>query len=69
MKHKWYSIWMALLLVGCGMNSVSALKTDVNELRSLIRFDVPISTVKWEMFSTPESSGGGGPTDFVSIVA
>lgn len=69
MRQFWKITLTALFLAGCGMNSSSAMKTDVKELRSIIHIDAEISSARWEMFSTPESSEGGGPTDFVSLVA
>jgi hypothetical protein len=70
-KCNWFSAALfSMLTLGCSMNeSTAAVSTDVDELRSVLAFKFPVESVKWEMFSTPESSGVGGATDFVSIVA
>jgi hypothetical protein len=61
---------LGMLTLGCSMNeSTAAVSTDVSKLRSVLVFKFPIESVKWEMFSTPESTGVGGETDFVTIVA
>jgi hypothetical protein len=46
------------------------VSNDVTLFQSLIETDLSISSVRWEVFGTPEYSGGvPGPTDYVTLIA
>lgn len=39
-------------------------------LRNLVELELPIKTVRWEVFGTPEYTGGvPGPTDYITLIA
>jgi hypothetical protein len=43
---------------------------DLGKFQSLIKTDLSFKTIRWEVFNTPEYSGGvPGPTDYVTLVA
>jgi hypothetical protein len=47
-----------------------AVSTNVQEFEQFIITPIPASRVTWEVFGTPEYTGGiPGPTDFVTLVA
>jgi hypothetical protein len=44
--------------------------SEMAAFRELVQLDVPIKSVKWEIFGTPEYSGGvPGPTDYITLIA
>jgi len=63
--------WLILLsLSACDANSCARSSTDQAELARLVKLDLPIKSVRWEVFGTPEYSGGvPGPTDYVTLIA
>lgn len=65
------ALWLILLsLVACDASSGVRYSTDQAELIRLVKLDLPINTVRWEVFSTPESTGlVPGPTDYVTLIA
>jgi hypothetical protein len=43
---------------------------DLAAFRDLVEVDVPITSIRWEIFGTPEYTGGvPGPTDYVTLIA
>lgn len=43
---------------------------DVAALREMISIDFPLKSARWDVFGTPEYSGGvPGPTDYITLVA
>jgi hypothetical protein len=61
---------MALISIsGCKMEQHD-FSTDLQRFRSMIRVDADIRSIRWEVFGTPEYTGGvPGPTDYVTLVA
>jgi hypothetical protein len=44
--------------------------SDLQKLQTIIKIDAEIRSVRWEVFGTPEYTGGvPGPTDYVTLVA
>ena len=63
-------MFAGLYLMGCTMEDQSShVSTDIGKLQELVIFDfIPISA-KWEVFGTPEYTGGvPGPTDYVTLI-
>jgi len=61
-------IWLSL--GACDASSGARSSTDQAELARLVKLDLPINTVRWEVFGTPEYAGGvPGPTDYVTLIA
>jgi hypothetical protein len=57
------------IFLGCNMNQAK-VSSDMSELKQLIGIDVPLSSGQWEVFGTPEYTGGPpGPTDFLTLIA
>ena len=43
---------------------------DLGELEKIVELDTLVKSVHWEIFGTPEYTGGvPGPTDFVTLIA
>jgi hypothetical protein len=66
---------LALLLAatvfttGCDMKHEKS-SDDIGALRQLVEIDVPASSVRWEVFGTPEYTGGvPGPTYIITLIA
>lgn len=58
----------AAFLTGCD-TSHEGVSDDMSLFRNLIETDLPISSVRWEVFNTPEYTGGiPGPTDYVILI-
>ena len=61
-------IWLSL--GACDASSGARSSTDQAELARMVKLDLPINTVRWEVFGTPEHAGGvPGPTDYVTLIA
>jgi len=61
-------IWLSL--GACDASSGARSSTDQAELARLVKLNLPIKLVRWEVFGTPEYSGGvPGPTDYVTLIA
>lgn len=46
------------------------VKTDINSLRELVKIDIKVSSIQWEIFGTPEYSGGvPGPMTTMTLIA
>lgn len=60
-----------LLSTGCsGKDEVSKVSTDVAALQKIVKLDFTPTSATWEVFGTPEYSGGvPGSTDFVTLIA
>jgi hypothetical protein len=57
------------LIAGCEMANGKS-SNDLTGFRDLVETDVPATSVRWEVFGTPEYSGGvPGPTDYVTLIA
>jgi len=57
-----------LILTACKMNEHSG-SNDPDALNKIIRLEVNLQTVRWEIFTTPEyQEGVPGPTDYISLV-
>ena len=58
-------------LLGCNMkDEVSKVSSDLAALRNVVNFDIKTKSTRWEVFGTPEYTGGvPGPTDFVTLIA
>lgn len=71
-KHmiaKWFLVALPTL-VSCDAFSMSKHSEDRAALLKFVKLDLPINTVRWEVFSTPESTGlAPGPTDNVTLIA
>lgn len=57
------------ILSGCKMEKGKS-SDDIDAFRNLVETDVPAKSVRWEVFGTPEYTGGvPGPTDYVTLIA
>jgi hypothetical protein len=46
------------------------VSNDIVALRNLLELDLSVTKGRWEMFDTPEYTGGvPGPTDYVTLIA
>ena len=71
-KFKWtMAISLITCLTGCKMgDDLPKFSTDIAALEKIIELPVPHTEAKWEVFGTPEYSGGvPGPTDYMTLVA
>jgi hypothetical protein len=60
---------MAIAFSACESN-IGKSSNDVNAFRSLVETDVAARSARWEVFGTPEYTGGvPGPTDYVTLIA
>jgi hypothetical protein len=56
-------------LFGCVMVDQN-ISTDLTAFQNLVTVPLHVKAVRWEVFSTPENTGGvPGPTDYVTLVA
>jgi hypothetical protein len=69
-------IFVALLFVvafssGCDVKGNRAeVSNDIVALHNLLQLDLPAKGARWEVFDTPEYTGGvPGPTDYVTLIA
>ena len=63
-----YLIWLSLS--ACDASGGARDSTDQAELARLIKLGLPIKSVRWEVFGTPEYTVGvPGPTDYVTLIA
>lgn len=62
---------IALFLTACSMDENTAkVSDDLNALRKIIKLPTNLASGKWEIFGTPEYTGGvPGPTDYMTLVA
>lgn len=59
----------AILLAGCAPDKTGP-SDSLPELRKIVAVALPARQIKWEVFGTPEYTGGvPGPTDFVTLIA
>jgi len=60
-----------ILLIGCNMKSESRkMSTDLSALQKIVILDMAPTSVKWEIFGTPEYTGGApAPTDYITLIA
>jgi hypothetical protein len=68
-----FSLALALIITavfsGCERETGRS-SNDVAAFRKLVKVDVAVESVRWEIFGTPEYTGGvPGPTDYVKLVA
>jgi hypothetical protein len=63
-------IFAGLYLMGCTVEDQSSnVSTDILKLQELVSFDFIPTSAKWEVFGTPEYTGGvPGPTDYVTLI-
>lgn len=51
-------------------NPKPGVSEDLSALREIINLQIPVQSARWEVFGTPEYTGGvPGPTDYVTMVA
>jgi hypothetical protein len=51
-------------------NETTKDSNDIAAFRNLLEIDFSIRTARWEVFGTPEYTGGvPGPTDFITLIA
>jgi hypothetical protein len=62
---------MLCFLCGCeDKERRERVSDDAAAFKNLVTIDIPYSTVRWEVFDTPEYTGGiPGPTDYITLVA
>jgi hypothetical protein len=62
---------MLCTLFGCQIEAEKTnASSDANAFNKIFALDVAFESITWEMFDTPEYTGGiPGPTDFVTLVA
>ena len=64
------SLVAMLLLTSCDSHKQPEPSHDVAAFNHLIALDFPVKKVTWEIFGTPEYTGGiPGPTDYLTLVA
>lgn len=76
LRKTWILIVLAIAIVSTGIYMSSTQKAgspsrDMAELQSTVRLQVPAKAIRWEIFGTPEDTGGFGvgPTDYMTLVA
>lgn len=58
------------LSLGCTMTNENAPSNDIAELSKKVQLDLVTKSARWEIFATPEYTGGvPGPTYIVTLVA
>jgi hypothetical protein len=62
---------ITLSLTACTMDENTAkVSDDLNALRKIIKLPNDLTSGRWEIFGTPEYTGGvPGPTDYMTLVA
>ena len=70
-NKRFLSVLVSMIcLFGCQSKEETKVSTDVNTFNSLVTIDIPLKSVSWEVFGTPEYTGGvPGPTDYVTLIA
>nr|GEU80231.1 hypothetical protein [Tanacetum cinerariifolium] len=65
------AVSLVFFLFGCDMSEEKQkVSKDLVAFRNMIALDIPIKTVTWEVFGTPEYNGGvPEPTDFLTLIA
>jgi hypothetical protein len=65
------SLVAAILLNGCNIENESGkISTDISALQKIVSLDMATPSGKWEIFGTPEYTGGvPAPTDYVTLIA
>lgn len=60
-----------IFLLGCQTKEETKnVSTDVDAFNGLVTIDIQPRSVSWEVFGTPEYTGGiPGPTDYVTLIA
>lgn len=59
-----------IMVIACDGSKKSLVSTDLASLEKLVILDVHPASVEWEIFGTPEDTGGvPGPTDYMTLVA
>jgi hypothetical protein len=59
----------AVFSTGCDMKN-GKVSDDIVEFRNLVETDLRANSVRWEIFGTPEYTGGvPGPTDYITLIA
>jgi hypothetical protein len=65
----WYLLYLFVFLNGCDMTERTGVSDDLAELQKIVELDFNPRSVQWEIFGTPEHTGGvPGPTDFVTLI-
>jgi hypothetical protein len=61
----------AILFIGCNMkNESEKMSTDISALQKILILDIAMPSGKWEIFGTPEYTGGApAPTDYLTLIA
>lgn len=64
-------LFLLFSLLGCqAKEKTNNASTDMSAFNSLVTLDIPLKSVSWEVFGTPEYSGGvPGPTDYLTLIA
>lgn len=63
-------LFALLTLAACDPVSSPRHSDNRTALLNLVKLDLPIGTARWEVFGTPEYTGGvPGPTDYVTLIA
>lgn len=59
------------ILFGCQMkDEKTKVSTDLAAFNNLFAIDIALKSISWELFNTPEYTGGiPGPTDYVTLIA
>jgi hypothetical protein len=62
---------VGILLAGCSMDeNKKHVSEDIVTLKTIILLPAGTRSVRWELFGTPETTGGvPGPTDYLTLVA
>lgn len=65
------AIGVSLVVSACSSNSAKPPQSeDAAALRAMINIEFPVKSARWDVFGTPEYSGGvPGPTDYITLVA
>jgi hypothetical protein len=67
--EKWV-LYTLILLTGCEVKTEKKESDDISAFQAIVDINLPLRTVRWETFGTPEYRGGvPGPTDFVTLIA
>jgi hypothetical protein len=63
-------LWIFILITGCNVTNEQGYSDDLHQLRTKVELDINPRDIRWEIFGTPEHSGGvPGPTDFITLIA
>jgi hypothetical protein len=65
-----YVLCVSLAVSACNLEGNSNASTDIAAFQHVVELGLPIKSIRWEVFGTPEYSiGVPGPTDFVTLIA